>query len=99
MTTARPHDTTVTRLIDLERQVAELLAWKASVEAAMAPAAEGESEDGMPRKWLPLAEAAAVSGRSIRGLRNLMKQKRLRVRYRGPHPTVDVTSIPTRCTG
>ena len=82
---------TAERFAALERRLAAL-------EAIMAPP-EGQSEDGVPRKWLSLSEAAAVSGRSIWGLRNLMKQKRLRVRYRGPHPTVDVTSIPTRRTG
>jgi hypothetical protein len=88
MTTARPAD----RIAELERRVAAL-------EAAIAPPAEGESEDGVPRKWLRLAEAAAVSGRSVSGLRKLQRQKRLRVRYRGPHPIVDVTSIPARRAG
>jgi hypothetical protein len=98
MTTARPHDTTATRLINLERQVAELLAWKASVEAIMVPLPEA-CEDGMPRKWLTLREAAEASGRSIRGLRKLMRQKKLRARYRGPHPMIDITSIPVRRVG
>lgn len=94
MTAARTAD----RFAELERQVAALLEWKASVEAIMTPP-EGESEDGMPLKWLMLREAAAVSGRSISGLRKLMRGKRLRVRYRGPHPIVDVSSIPARRAG
>jgi hypothetical protein len=87
------------RVALLERQVAELLAWKISVEALMAPATDGEAEDGTPRKWLTLAEAAAVSGRSVSGLRKLMKQNRVTFRFKGPHPIIDVTSIPERRAG
>jgi hypothetical protein len=90
MTTARSLDgVTAERFAELERRVAEL-------EAIIVPPPVGESEDGMPRKWLSLREAAEASGRSIRGLRKLMRQKKLRARYRGPHPMIDITSIPVR---
>jgi hypothetical protein len=87
------------RIAELERKVADLLAWKAAVEAAMTPPLQEACEDGAPRKWLTLRDAEEASGRSIRGLRKLMRQKKLRARYRGPRPMIDITSIPVRRTG
>jgi hypothetical protein len=83
------------RVAELERTVALLLA-----ALKQAPAADPtQGEDGVPRRWLRLTEAVAETGYSLSGLRKLMRQKKVRVRRRGPHPTIDVSSIPRRRVG
>ena len=80
------------RVAELERVVAALVA------AMQQPAADLQSggEDGTPRRWLRLNEAVAETGYSLSGLRKLMREGKVRVRRRGPHPTIDVSSIPRR---
>ena len=78
------------RVAELERVVAALVA------ALQQPAVDPRGEDGTPRRWLRLNEAVAETGYSLSGLRKLMREGKVRVRRRGPHPTIDVASIPRR---
>ncbi len=93
MTTARSLDgLTAERFAELERRVAAL-------EAIMVPPLVDAGEDGAPRRWLRLAEAAAVSGYSVNGLRKLVKGGKVQARFKGPHLIVKVETIPVRKIG
>jgi hypothetical protein len=80
------------RVAALERIVVRLL-------AGGAQPADAAAEDGSPRRWLPLAEAAQVTGYSPNGLRGLVKRGKARGRYRGPHLTVAVDTVPHKVAG
>jgi hypothetical protein len=81
------------RIAVLERTVEALVA------ALKQPAPTDQGEDGAPRRWLPLREAASVTGYSVTGLRGLVKRGVVQGRYRGPHLTVDVATVPRKVTG
>jgi hypothetical protein len=80
------------RVAALERIVAQLL-------GAADQTADAAGEDGSPRRWLPLAEAAQVTGYSPNGLRGLVRRGKALGRYRGPHLMVAVDTVPARRVG
>jgi hypothetical protein len=88
--TDRRLDEALARIGVLENTVALLVA------ALKQPTPGDAGEDGQPRRWLRLNEAVAETGYSLSGLRKLMREGKVRVRRRGPHPTIDVDSIPRR---
>jgi hypothetical protein len=81
------------RVAVLERTVAQLLA------ALKQPAPTDQGEDGAPRRWLPLLEAAQQTGYSSKWLRTLVKRGKALGRYRGPHLMVAVDTVPAREVG
>lgn len=81
------------RIAVLERTVEALLA------ALKQPAPTDQGEDGLPRRWLPLLEAAQQTGYSAKWLRTLVKRGKALGRYRGPHLMVDVGTVPQRDVG
>jgi hypothetical protein len=88
-------------MTELEQRVAVLERTVALLVAALkqAPADPTQGEDGVPRRWLPLLEAATATGYSPTGLRGLVKRGKARGRYRGPHLMVDVDTVPARKVG
>jgi hypothetical protein len=81
------------RIAVLERTVALLLA------ALKQPAPTDQGEDGAPRRWLLLREAAEQTGYSSKWLRELIRRGVVQGRYRGPHLTVAVDTVPARKVG
>jgi hypothetical protein len=78
------------RIAMLERVVEQLVA------ALKQPSPTDQGEDGEPRRWLPLLEAAQQTGYSSKWLRTLVKRGKALGRYRGPHLTVAVDTVPAR---
>ena len=66
---------------------------------AAKPAPTDQGEDGAPRRWLLLKEAARETGYSQNGLRGLVKRGVARARYRGPHMLIAVDTVPARKLG
>ena len=80
------------RIAVLDRTVEALVA------AFKQPAAD-QGEDGAPRRWLLLREAAEQTGYSSKWLRTLVKLGKALGRYRGPHLMVAVDTVPAREVG
>jgi hypothetical protein len=82
------------RIAVLERTVEALVA--ALKQPAVDPT---QGEDGVPRRWLPLRDAAQQTGYSSKWLRTLVKRGKAQGRYRGPHLMVAVDTVPAREVG
>lgn len=100
MTTARPFGaapTTAERVLQLEHLVAELLAWKAAVEARDDVDEDGAMPQPLSASWKPLKLAAASVGYSSSMLRKLSDGCRAQWwQYRGGRIWIDTGNCPCR---
>jgi hypothetical protein len=87
-------------MTELEQRVAVLERTVALLVAALKqPSPTDQGEDGAPRRWLLLREAAEQTGYSSKWLRELIRRGVVQGRYRGPHLTVAVDTVPRKVGG